>query len=281
MDLRSVRCFKLITVACVTAMALTSCGGGESPQQANNQLSSPTLSLSGPGTNALATVSYLFANRKGTIAASGNLLTASFSDPYLPLVLDEYSGVFTDQVYSGSCTSLSSPIASVAGGSGNQVVTQISATGCSDQTVLNVSLDTSQIFDQQNNEGGALVSLPLTVDLAPAVTTVATGNTATDGAGTTESAAGLYSLASDQSIVVTFSKSLAGGTLNATFSGCSATLNPGTVVPGTNGLTVAWTLSNSVSSGTLCALNVSSVQDAAGNPDDPNDPNQSMNITFK
>ena len=108
------------------------------------------------------------------------------------------------------------------------------------------------------------------MDVAPVVVTAVTGNSASNGMGTTESSAGVYKLSTDNSIVVTFSKNLSGGVLNATLSGCNATLGPASLVSGSNGTTVVWVLGNlaSVIPGNTCILSVSGIGDVNGNPDD-------------
>jgi hypothetical protein len=274
---------RLILIAQIFFLAGCS---GPSLDQLYSDLSSPTLSISGTGANVVGSTSYIFANASGQIDTSGNTITAAFSDPELPLQLDAYSGIYTDQMYSGSC-SLDSLVASVTGSSGSDVSTSLSATACTDQSVITIYLDTTQIYDNSGVDGGALVSAPLTVDLAPEVASAATGNTSAGGTGTTEGSAGVYSLANDNSIVVQFTKSMTSGSLTATLSGCAATLNSsgaGSVVStSANGTLVAWTLGNltAVSSGDSCVLNVSGVEDAAGNPDDPSDPQLSMTFTFQ
>lgn len=267
-------------LAVIFAVACQS--SSETAQDAISQLSSPTsFTISGTGTGQSGGNQYVFATSAGTIDASGNFVAASFADPYLPLGVYS-SGAYTDQIAAGSCSSIPNLAASVSGGSGNLISTELSATGCTDQAQINILLDTSQIFDNAGFSGTDVISLSVIVDLAPIVSVVATGNTLANGTGTTYGTAGQFSIASDNSIVVTFSKSLTGGTFNATLTGCAATLGTGALVSGSS-TQVVWPVTGfgGFSSGATCTLNVSGVTDAPGNPDDPSDPNIAMTVTFE
>jgi hypothetical protein len=260
-------------------------GGSESAQTAIAQLSTPTaFSLSGSGTSQVGTSNFIFATSGGTIDTSGNTVTALISDPYTPLSLNS-TAVYSIQMSTGTCSSLGNLVTSVVGTSSNVLTTQLSATGCSDQSTIDVLLNTTQIYDNSGLSGTDVVTLAAVVDLAPKVSPlgIATGNVASNGTGATYSTLGDFSIASDNSIVVTFSKSLVSGTLNATLSGCSAILGTPSLVTGLNNETVAWPLSgfSGFSTGNTCVLNVSGIIDAAGNPEDPNDPNINMTLTFQ
>jgi hypothetical protein len=271
--------FSLFTIAAI--FTLNGCSDN-SAEDAVNALSSPnTFAVTGTGTSNLAGTNYVFATSAGTIDTSTNTIVASFQDGYLPLSLYS-SSALSDSLYSGSCSSLATLVANVAGGAGNLVEAQLSATGCSDQAVININLDTTQVYDNQGFNGDNLDVAQVTVDLAPLVTAAATGNTAADGSGTTEGSAGYFSISGDNSIVVTFSKNLTGGNLSATLSGCAATLGTPTIAAGSNGKTAVWPLTgfSGFSAGATCILNVATVEDLAGNADDPTDTNLSMTINF-
>ena len=260
-------------------VSLAACAASsESNDETVSQLSTPSsTTLTGFGTSQAGSTNYLFATAAGTVDASGNLVTSTFSDPNLPLELNSTSA-YSQVMSSGSCNTLGTLYASIAGSTGNQVTTQLSATGCSDQAVITVSLDTTQLFDSYGFEGAAIDSFNVTVDLAPLVSTAATGYSSTTAGGTTESSAGYFTLASDKSIVVNFDKSITSGTYDATLSGCSATLGAPFQVTATS---VAWPLNNLPGSpGGTCSIDVNGVTDGAGNADDAADPNQSMTITF-
>ena len=261
---------------------LSSGSGLETPEIATSQLSSPgSFTFSGSGTAATASTTYLLADSTGAIQQDSNLLTSTVPDPALPIQLATPGYAYYDQMASGNCN-LISLYTQVTGDNGNTLATQIAATGCTDQATIAISLDTSQLVDAAGNSGNTLATVMATVDDAPAVTTKVTGNSTADGTGNTESTSGYYSLSGDNSIVVTFSKSLTGGTLNASLTGCYATISTTNLVANSSGTTVVWTLGNlgSVSANQSCTLNVSGITDAIGNPDDPNDTNQSMTFTF-
>jgi hypothetical protein len=259
---------------------LSSCG------LSSNPLDSPSFSITGSDAYSTGSMPFVYADSTGAVVASGNTINASFPDNATPLELDSFTGVYTDQLNTGSCSSLASM---VAGASNNVVSTSFSATGCTDQTTVNVFLDTSQVWDQYNTDGDVLTSFILTVDVAPKVTLAATGNTAADGSGTTEASAGIFTLTGsvDSSIVVTFSKNLVvdtlSPTLTGTLSGCAATLGTPVLVATSDGITVAWPLGNltAVAVGQSCTLDVSGVTDGVNNPEDPTDPNVTMSFTFQ
>jgi hypothetical protein len=266
----------------------TNCGNNpnESAATAISQLNSPTFAFTGSGTVQIGSTSYFLANSGGTITTSENTISAGFSDPNLPL--SATSTAYSVALNTGTCTSIAVIPTSVTGTSGNMVTTQLSATGCSDQSTVNISLDTSQIYDNQGLNGTVVDTLPITVDVAPKVTTVATGDPNADGSGTPEVTPGYFSIINDNSIVATFSKNMTSGTLMATLTECSntpsspVTLGTPVLAAGSNGETVAWPVSGASGFPTMttCQLNVSTVTDAVGNPDDPSDPNLNMTITF-
>ncbi len=262
----------------LAALAATGCptsgGGLNTPEIATQELSNPSsFSLAGAGTDGN---SVLYADSRGAISASGNVLSVLFTDPALPIAISPDTA-FYDVMDSGSCT-LNPLSGTVADAAGDTVATAVSATGCSDQATLEVDLDTSQLQDSAGDNGVDVVAVTFTVDLAPAVTVAVTGNTATDGSGTTESTTGTFKIGTDNSIVVTFSKNIAGGSLGATISGCSATLGASAIVSGSSGTTAYWAISGATASQT-CTFSVAGVTDSAGNPDDPNDPKLSMTFT--
>lgn len=254
---------------------LSSCGPSQNP------LDEPSFQVTGSGTYSTSNTPYVFANSSGAVTSSSNTISANFPDNATPYFLSSYNSVFADQLNTGSCSSLGSLVAST---SGSTVSTNFSATGCTDQATVNISLDTTQVWDQFGYSGDVLASFLLTVDLAPKVTSPATGNTAADGSGTTEASSGYFALGGgvDSSIVVTFSKSLTGGTLTGSLTGCAATLGTPNLVTGSNGTTVAWPLGNlgGVSAAQSCTLHVSTIADALGNPEDPTDSNLTMSFTF-
>jgi hypothetical protein len=263
----------------IALLAFTACSQQESAATAVGQLSTPSsYVITGTGTSTVNSTTYLFATSAGTIDLSNNTVIANFSDPFLPLGV--YSGyAYSASMLSGSCGSIA-PMLTTA--SGSQVSAQVSATGCTDQSIMVIRLDTTQVYDDDGLTGTDTVPMNATIDVAPIVSAAATGNSAVDGTGTTEGSAAYFTIASDNSLVVTFSKSLTGGTLTATLTGCSAILGTPSLVPSSFGRTVAWGLSgfSGFSPGNTCTLNVSTVADAAGNPDDPSDTNVSTIITF-
>jgi hypothetical protein len=249
-------------------------------QKASEELSAPSFGISGTGSNIVASNFYVLATADGTVDSTTNTIIADFADPDTPLKV--YADAYWDQMNSGSCSSLANLTAAVGGGGGNLVVTQLSATGCTDQAVIGVLLDTTEVWDDAGVDGNLIVSFSVIVDLAPMVTSPATGNTAVDGSGATNGSTGVFSIAGDNSIVVAFSKDLTGGNLNATLTGCAATLGTPNIVAGSSGLTVAWPVSgfSGFSSGTTCTMNISGLTDSVNNPEDASDPNLSMIVTF-
>lgn len=272
-------CEKFI-IASLACLALSACGGTESASDAIADLSSPNIGLTGTGANQTGSTFTLYATSAGTVDTTGNTLTAVFADAYVPLSCT--GTAFSAGMSSGSCSSLTVNPSTVSGVNFSNVITSVSATSCTDQAVINLYLDTNQVFDSAGLKGTAVLFLGLTVDVAPKVTSAAAGNTAANGSGTLEGTPDYFSIASDNSVVVTFSKSLQNGSLSASLSGCSATLGTPNLVTGSSNKTVAWPLTgfSGFTAGQTCILNVSKVSDAAGNPDDPTDPNLSSTITF-
>lgn len=244
-------------------------------------LNSPSVSVSGSNITTYISTTYIYASSAGVISSSGNSVMATFSDPFLPLTMSG-TNAFSAAMKSGSCT-LGSLTTSLAGASSSQAVTQLSATGCADASVITVSLDTSKFSDSLKQSGTTIVTTDVTVDLAPTVSVVATGNTLASGAGTSESSAGYFAMGSsaDASLVMTFSKNM--GIFAATLSGtgCSATLGTGVIVGGDRKV-IAWPVTgfSGMASGSTCTLNVANAKDVVGNYVDSSDANKTMTITF-
>jgi hypothetical protein len=276
-----IKSFISILNVCAVAVVFSALPGCDnSVQDEIDSLSNPsTFTFTGTGTSLYNGTNYVFGTAAGTVNTSVNTIQASFATSDPPLFLYSTSA-YSDSMYSGSCLSLPNLIATIVGA--NVVSTNLSATGCSDQAVININLDTSQVVDNSGLDGYGVVTEPVTVDLAPLVAVAPTGNTLADGTGTTEGSAGTFSMANDNSIVVTFTKNLTGGTFIATLTNCAATLGAGAVVTGTNGKTVAWSVTNfsAFTSGTTCTFGVAGVKDVVGNPDDPSDTLLSTTITF-
>lgn len=271
---------KLVLIV-LAALALTSCGGRDATNT-EEQLSSPTITITGTGVSTVGARTYVFADVNGTVATTTNTVKSLFDDTNLPLILSGIS-LYSTEMVTGNCSALNPMPGALDGGSDNSVLSNFSATACSDQAVINILINTTVIADQQKFHGVTLLVLPITVDVAPEVSTVAAGNSAADGTGTANSA-GIFTIASDHSIVVTFSKDMTSGTFNATLTGtgCSAaTVGTSAIVSGSNGRTIAWQVTpGSIASATACTFNVSGVTDTAGNPDDPSDTNINTTVTF-
>ncbi len=264
----------------LTALITTSCSQSNQDaltQESIAELSSPSFSLVGTGVKQNAIANYVFASSTGAVTTTTNLVVASFADSFLPLTLKSTSA-YSAQMTSGSCT-LNSLTATVT--ADNQISTQISATACTDLAVIKLAMDTTQVVDQRQLSGLLVASYPLTVDLAPSVTTTPRGNSVADGTGTTEGSAGYMSIAVDKSIIVTFSKSLVGGKLTAVLSGCTGTLGIPKIVAGTSGHTVAWPLTAFTgAAGSTCSFSVAAVADYLGNLEDPADTHLTTTLTF-
>jgi len=266
---------KLVLIV-LAALALTSCGGRDATNT-EEQLSSPTVTITGSGVSTVGARTYVFADVNGTVATTTNTVKSFFDDKNLPLILSGIS-LYSTEMVTGNCTALNPMAGALDGGSDNSVLSSFSATACSDQAVINILVNTTVIADQQNFHGVTLLVLPITVDVAPEVSTVAAGNSAADGTGTVNSA-GTFTVATDNSLVVTFSKDMTAGTWSAAFdAGCTNTLGTPALVAGSNGRTIAWPISGATTQ--TCTLNVSGVTDTALNPDDPSDANINTTITF-
>jgi uncharacterized protein YdeI (BOF family) len=274
----------ILTLGIATALAATlGCSSQNNPhQQAIQELSAPTIALEGTGTNTIDATMYLYADSTGAINSADNEIIASFGDPYLPLSLSSTS-LFTDTTTSGSCTTLTPLVGALGGSPAYQVTTLLAATGCTDQAIIKVSLDTTKVTDNQGLAGTDVATIDFIVDMAPTVSVAATGNTETTGSGTTNTSAGQFSEASDLSIVVKFSKDMSSDSLVASWTTtCGATLaSSGTIVPDTDGEIVAWAVTNpqGVTVGDTCTMEVTSATDAAGNALDST--GATMVVTFE
>jgi len=269
------------TILLLLLASLSACSTNnkdELDSEAQSELNSPALSVSGTDTLYSGSTQYVFANSVGTMTTSANEIAATFSDPFLPLTMSGTSA-FSGAVTSGSCTTLGPFVTSLQGTPADVAVTQMSTSGCSDQAVVTMSLNTANFSDTAGMVGSSTVTTRVTVDVAPEVSQVATGNSSVDGTGTTESSTLYFTLASDASLITTFSKVVT--TLTGTLSGCTATLGTGVYVGSTH-TTVAWPVNDltNLNTSSTCLLDVSNVKDGAGNPIDPSDPNRSMTITF-
>lgn len=267
----------------VAAVACSSNNETALRESARAEMNSPALAVSGTSTNEIGITQYIFANAAGNVTASANEITATFEDPFLPLTMSG-TNAFSGVVTTGSCTVLSPFVTSLQGTPANEAVTEMSATGCSDQAVVTMSFNSSDFSDSTGALGSSVSKINLTVDVAPKVSVVATGNGDANGTGTTEGSSLYFTLPAtgvtgDASLIMTFSKAVT--TLTATLTGCSATLGTGVYVGATHTV-VAWplgTLTNLTTAST-CVLNVGEVRDNAGNSNDPTDPHLSMTITF-
>lgn len=275
----------------LSVSACSKSGGGlYSPELAGQLLDSPdNYVLTGSAfASTSTTTDYIFADKTGAIAASTNQISETDPDPALPLTQLDANAVFSDEVDSGTCN-LGSITSTATNGNGNTIVTSITATGCADQSTIELDFDTSELGDNAGNEGTVAVGETFTVDTAPVSTVAATGNTNADGTGTTNTFsggnAGIYNTVTtplDNSVVMTFSKDMTGGDLTPVISNCSVTIASASLIAGT---TVVWTLGglDTVTVGTtVCDFDISAMTDGAGNPVDPSDPNlTSMTLGFQ
>ncbi len=268
-------------------------GGLETPVIAYTALDNPSgYDLTGSGVSVVGGTNYLLADSSGNVNYSSNTIAVLFQDPASPIQISGSGNVFFDETTQNTCQALAPLVASQTDSSGETIETSIGATACGDQAAIELTLDTSQLLDAAGNVGDRYFPIDFTVDNAPTVSVVAVGyNGSTIGTGTPDTP-GFFEIASDTSLVVKFSKNMAGGTysasltagINGTGGACTfAALNSQGTLDVTLDPTedsVYWTLSGTPTAGT-CYLNVSNVTDFAGNPDDPSDANISMAVTFR
>lgn len=250
-------------------------GGLYSPQIAYELLDSPGAFVESGSAFPSSNTNYIFADKNGDITAASNRITVTNTDPATPLAQLDPNAVFADEIDSGGCT-LGGISTTATDSTDSTLYTSIVASNCEDQSVIELDYNTYELGDAAGNSGDTTVSQNFTVDNAPVSTGAPLACTDADGENCTTSSD--YNTSTDNSVVMTFSKSLSGGNLTPTVSGCGVTITSATLVNG--GKTIVWTLDNLPSGSATCTFDISGITDFAGNADDPTDTNIDATLSF-